>query len=75
MPQVAAELGAEAIIIGALDEYIVINALELGMPVIETLHSVSEIPALKRQAEVLAEKLAELKVVYIPSGAVPYSSQ
>ena len=73
MPQAAAELGAEAIIIGAMDEFIVMNALELGMPVIETLHSVSEIPAIKRQAEILAESLPGLKVVYLPSGAIPYN--
>jgi len=73
MPQVVAELGAEAIIIGEMNEFILINALEQGMPVIETLHSVSEIPALKRQAQILTERLPGLKVVYVPSGAIPYN--
>ncbi len=69
MPQVAWEMGAEALIIGEMSEFIVISALELGMPVVETLHSVSESPAIRRQAEMLAERLPSLPVRYIPSGA------
>ena len=69
MPQVAKEMGAEAIIIGEMSEFIVIACLEMGLPVIETLHSVSEIPGIKRQAVLLAERLPDLPVKYVPSGA------
>jgi len=72
MPQVALEMGAEALVIGDMSEFIVIAALEMGLPVIETLHSVSESPAIKRQAEILAERLPNLRVVYIPSGALAF---
>ena len=69
MPQVARDLGADAIIIGEMSEFIVIACLEMGVPVIETMHSVSEIPAIKRQAELLAARLPGLPVRYVPSGA------
>jgi putative NIF3 family GTP cyclohydrolase 1 type 2 len=72
MPQAAVELGAEALVIGEMSEFIVIAALELGVPVIETLHSVSEIPAIRRQAELLAARLPGLPVHYIPSGALSF---
>lgn len=71
MPQVAHRLGAEAIIIGEMSEFIVMAALEMGMPVIETLHSVSEIPAIKRQAVMLGERLS-VPVRYVPSGAMGF---
>ena len=74
MPQAARDLGAEAIIIGEMSEFIVIACLEMGLPVIETLHSVSEIPAIKRQAAILSEKLTDLPINYIPSGALSYSN-
>jgi putative NIF3 family GTP cyclohydrolase 1 type 2 len=74
MPQAAVELGAEALIIGEMSEFIVIAALELGVPVIETLHSVSEIPAIRRQAELLAARLPGLPVHYVPSGALAFGS-
>lgn len=44
MPQVAMGMGAESVIIGEMSEFIVVACLEMGLPVIETLHSVSEIP-------------------------------
>ncbi len=69
MPQAARDLGAEALIIGEMSEFIVIAALEMGMPVIETLHSISESPAIRRQAAMLAERLPGLPVRFIPSGA------
>ena len=72
MPQVARGLGAEAIILGEMWEFIVIACLEMGLPVIETLHSISEIPALMRQAEMLAERLPDCTVHYIPSGATSF---
>jgi putative NIF3 family GTP cyclohydrolase 1 type 2 len=69
MPQVAMEMGAEVIIMGEMSEFILMACLEMGMPVIETLHSVSEIPGIKCQAKVLAQRLPELPVQYVPSGA------
>lgn len=72
LPQAALEKGAEAVIIGEMSEFIVIASLEMGLPVIETLHSVSEIPGIKRQAAVLAKRLPGLRVEYIPSGAAAF---
>ena len=73
MPQAARDMGAEAIIIGEMSEFIVIACLEMGMPVIESLHSVSEIPAIKRQAAMLSQKFPDLPVHYISSGATAFS--
>ena len=73
MPQAARDMGAEAIIIGEMSEFIVIACLEMGMPVIESLHSASEIPAIKRQAAMLSQKFPDLPVHYIPSGAMVFS--
>jgi putative NIF3 family GTP cyclohydrolase 1 type 2 len=73
MPQVARALGAEALIIGEMSEFIVLDALEMGLPVIETLHSVSESPAIRRQAAMLAERLPDLPVRFIPSGALTFA--
>ncbi|HOX39802.1 MAG TPA: Nif3-like dinuclear metal center hexameric protein [Candidatus Brocadiia bacterium] len=75
MPQAAMEMGAEAVIIGEMSEFIVIACLEMGLPVIESLHSVSEIPGIKAQAEVLAKRLHPLRVEYVPSGAMSFSRQ
>ncbi len=68
MPQVAMELGAEAIIIGEMSEFIVMSCLDMGLPVIETLHSVSEIPGIKRQTAILTNRFPDLQVTYVPSG-------
>lgn len=68
MPQRAREAGAEAIIIGEMSEFIVVAALEMGLAVVETLHSVSETPAIRRQAQMLTDRLSGLPVHYIPSG-------
>ena len=62
------ELGAEAVIIGEMSEFIVLACLDMGLPVIETLHSVSEIPGIKRQAAILSDRFPELPVKYVPSG-------
>ena len=69
MPQAARDMGAEAIIIGEMSEFIVIACLEMGLPVIETLHSMSESPAIRRQAQLLAERLPDVPVKFIRSGA------
>ena len=74
MPQAARDMGAEAFIIGEMSEFIVISCLEMGLPVIETLHSVSEIPALRRQAELISGRFPDLRVEYVPSGATAYDS-
>tara|TARA_B100000029_G_scaffold508292_1_gene594827 strand:+ start:530 stop:1330 length:801 start_codon:yes stop_codon:yes gene_type:complete len=73
MPQAAMEMGAEAVIIGEMSEFIVIACLEMGLPVIESLHSISEIPAIRRQAEILSERLPDVRVEYIPSGATAFT--
>lgn len=70
MPQAARDMGAEAIIIGEMSEFIVITCLEMGLPVIETLHSMSESPAIRRQAHMLAERLPGVPVQFIRSGAM-----
>lgn len=72
IPQVAAEMGAQVLIFGEMSEFIVIAALELGVPVIESLHSASESPAIRRQAQLLGSRLAGLNVQYIPSGATAF---
>ena len=72
MPQAAMEMGAEAVIIGEMSEFIVIASLEMGLPVIESLHSISEIPAIRRQAEILSERFPDIRVEYIPSGATAF---
>ena len=58
-----------------MSEFIVIGSLEMGLPVIETPHSVSEIPGIRRQAQVLAASLPEIKVEYVPSGAMSFSCE
>jgi putative NIF3 family GTP cyclohydrolase 1 type 2 len=72
MPQAARDLGAEVIIIGEMSEFIVVACLEMGLPVIESLHSISEIPAIKRQAVILSKHFPDLPVYYIPSGAMSF---
>jgi putative NIF3 family GTP cyclohydrolase 1 type 2 len=74
MPQAAMEMGVEAVIIGEMSEFIVIACLEMGLPVIESLHSISEIPAIRRQAEILSERFPDIRVEYIPSGATAFMS-
>ena len=75
MPQAARDMGAEAIIIGEMNEFIVVACLEMGLPVIESLHSASEIPAIKRQADMLSKIFTDLPVHYIPSGVMSFPQQ
>jgi putative NIF3 family GTP cyclohydrolase 1 type 2 len=70
--QAARDMGAEALILGEMNEFIVIAALEMGLPVIESLHSASESPAIRRQAQLLAQRLPDLPVRYVPSGATAF---
>ncbi len=72
MPQAARDMGAEAIIIGEMSEFIVIACLEMGLPVIESLHSASEIPAIRRQAAIMSNWFPDLPVHYVPSGALSF---
>jgi putative NIF3 family GTP cyclohydrolase 1 type 2 len=74
MPQAAVEQGAEALLIGEMSEFILVAALELGVPVVETLHSASEIPAIRRQAELLGARLPGVPVRYVESGALAFAS-
>jgi putative NIF3 family GTP cyclohydrolase 1 type 2 len=74
MPQSAMEMGAEALVIGEMSEFIVMSCLEMGLPVIETLHSVSEIPGIKRQALVLARHLPHVRIEYVPSGSLSFGT-
>jgi putative NIF3 family GTP cyclohydrolase 1 type 2 len=69
MPEEVQRLGAEAIVTGDLVEYVTLHALELGLGVIETLHSATENPALRRLAALLGERFPEVPVRYIESGA------
>ncbi len=79
MPQAARDLGAEAILIGEMSEFIVIACLEMDLPVVETMHSASESPAVRRQAELLAAlfaaRLPGLPVRFIPSGAALFAGE
>lgn len=70
--EIAKEHGADVVVVGEKKELVMLAALDLGIPVIETLHSVSEIPAIRRQAEMLSERLTGLRVEYIPSGALAF---
>jgi putative NIF3 family GTP cyclohydrolase 1 type 2 len=72
MAQAAHALGAEVVIIGEQLEWFTMAALECGLPVIETLHSLSEIPAIRRQTEMLRERLPSLAVEYVDSGVLGY---
>jgi hypothetical protein len=47
----------------------------MGLPVIESLHSISKIPAIRRQAEILSDRLPDIRVEYIPSGAAAFTSK
>ena len=71
MPEEVFRMGAEAIVCGDLIEDINLHALELGLGVIETLHSASENAGVKRLAELLQKRFPDMPVRYIESGARP----
>jgi putative NIF3 family GTP cyclohydrolase 1 type 2 len=75
IPQAARQLGAEVVIIGEMTEQLVVGALEQGLVVIQTLHSASEIPGIRRQAEVLAARLPGISVRYVPSGLLAFQGK
>ena len=64
--------GADAAVFADMIEYGLLNALELGLGVVETLHSVSEEPAMREMAALLAERFPDESVKYLPSGAHTY---
>ncbi|MBP97374.1 hypothetical protein CMK18_15600 [Candidatus Poribacteria bacterium] len=68
MSQASRDTGAEAIIIGEMSKFIVIASLGMSLPVIESLHSVSEIPAIRTQSNMMKEKSPDLSTHYVPSG-------
>ncbi len=67
--QAARDMGAEAVIIGEMSEFTVIAFMEMGLPVVESLHSVSEMPGIRNQAAAMAKALGGVNVEFIPSGA------
>ena len=69
IPEEVHRLGAEAVVAGDLVEYVTLHALELGLGVVEALHSATENPALRRLAELLRERFPEVPVRYLESGA------
>ncbi len=75
IPQAAKQLGAEVVIIGEMTELLVVGALEQGLAVIQTLHSASENPGIRRQAEVLADRLPGLPIRFVPSGLLAFQER
>jgi putative NIF3 family GTP cyclohydrolase 1 type 2 len=69
IPEEVHRLGAEAVVAGDLVEYVTLHALELGLAVVETLHSATENPALRRLTELLRTRFPGVPVRYIESGA------
>jgi putative NIF3 family GTP cyclohydrolase 1 type 2 len=69
IPEEVHRLGAEAVVAGDLVEYVTLHALELGLGVVETLHSVTENPALQRLAELLGARFPGVPVRFLESGA------
>ena len=69
IPEEVHRLGAEAVVAGDLVEYVTLHALELGLGVVEALHSATENPALRRLTELLRERFPQVPVRYLESGA------
>jgi putative NIF3 family GTP cyclohydrolase 1 type 2 len=65
-------LGAEVIIWGDMVEHIGLAALELNLPVIETLHSATEEPGMRSLMGVLAQRFGEVSWRFYPSGLGHY---
>ena len=74
MPEVAKSHGSQAIIVGDLIEYILIHAQELGLNVIQTVHSNSEIPGIKNQYELIRKNFPETPVFYFNGGSQYFKS-
>jgi putative NIF3 family GTP cyclohydrolase 1 type 2 len=63
----------EVIILGDMTEKVLLNALESGIDVIETLHSITEEPALKKITEWLSERFPSCSFRFYASGAYLYN--
>jgi putative NIF3 family GTP cyclohydrolase 1 type 2 len=72
MPEELLEQNADVVVMADMNEYTALNALEIGLAVIETLHSASEEPAMQEMARLVAERFSELDVRYLPSGVHTY---
>jgi len=72
MPEMVLSMGAEAIILGDMVEYIAVHARELGLAVIETLHSTTENIGIQNLARLLAERFPSTNVKFINSGAYSF---
>ncbi|MGI5915657.1 MAG: Nif3-like dinuclear metal center hexameric protein [Anaerolineae bacterium] len=68
-----AYLGAEVIVFGDMVEQLALNALELNIPVIETLHSLSEEPGMRVLCDLLAARFPEIDWRFYPSGISQYA--
>jgi len=68
MPEMVWRMGAEAIILGDMIEYIAINALELGVGVIETVHSSSENPGMRCLTAILKAQFPQIPVEFVDGG-------
>ena len=72
MAEEYAYLGAEVLIKGDCAEEIALSALELDIPVIEVLHSLTEEPGMRRLAEILGEHFPNVQWGFYPSGATNF---
>lgn len=71
-PEELVALGAEVAVMGEVLDYTMRHALELDLPVIETMHIGSENFGLKNLAQLLRERFPELHVTFIDSG-IPWT--
>jgi len=65
-------LGAEVIVFGDLIEEIALPALELDIPVIETLHGLTEEPGMRSLMRLLAERFTDVDWRFFESGAARF---
>ena len=70
MPEIAKKHGSQVIIVGDLVEYILIHAQELGISVIETVHSASETPGLKSLFNLLKETFPQIPIYFFNGGCL-----
>ena len=68
IPEEAQRLGAQVVVAGDLVEHVNVHALELRLGAIETLHSATENPAMRRLAGLLRGRFPTVPVRYIESG-------
>ncbi len=69
IPEEVHRLGAEAVVTGDLVEYVTLHALELGLGVVEALHSATENPAMQRLTELHRARFPGVPERYVESGA------